>query len=129
MLCTPLLATSLAACASTTSTSSFKGEQQKVAKAVSSLQSNATALEAKKVCDENLASANVARLDKAPGGCTKALETQLKEIDSFETTVESVTISGDTASAHVKGVYAGKKAVYRVSLRKEGDKWKVSAIS
>jgi copper chaperone CopZ len=96
---------------------------------VSSLQSNATALEAKKVCSENLASANVARLDKAAGGCKKALETQLKEIDSFETTVESVQISGDTASARVKGVHSGKKAIYKLTLVKEDGKWKVSAVS
>jgi hypothetical protein len=82
-----LLATGVAACGNTVSTSSFKGEQQKVAQAVAHLQSHATALEAKKICSEDLAAANVARLNTASGGCKQAIESQLKQIDSFETTV------------------------------------------
>lgn len=128
LLCLPLLATGLAACASTVSTTSFKGEQQHVAQTVSNLQSHASTLEAKKICTEDLAAANVARLNTAPGGCKHALETQLKQIDSFETTVESVTISGNTATARVKSVVAGKKAVQALTLVKEGGKWKISRI-
>ena len=129
LLCAPLLATGVAACGTTVSTSSFKGEQQKVAQAVANLQSHATALEAKKICGEDLAAANVARLNAASGGCKKAIESQLKEIDSFEATVESVTISGDTATARVKGVNAGKKGIQTVALAKEDGKWKISGIS
>jgi hypothetical protein len=126
-----LLSTCLAACgaAGNVSTSSFKGEQQKVAKAVALLQSNATALEAKKICGEDLAAARVAKLNTAPGGCKQALESQLKQIDSFETTVETVQINGATATAKVKGVVGGKKAIQTVTLVREGDKWKVSSVS
>ncbi len=130
LLCAPLLATGLAACANTVSTTSFKGEQQQVAQAISNLQSHATALEAKKICGEDLAAANVARLNTAPGGCKHALETQLKQIDNFETTVESVKIGavGVTATARVKSVVGGKKAVQVVSLVKEGGKWRISGL-
>jgi Putative lumazine-binding len=129
LLCAALLAIGMAACGTTTvSTSSFKGEQQKVAQAIAHLQSHATALEAKKICGEDLAAANVARLN-ASGDCKKAIESQLKEIDSFETTVQSVQISGTTATARVKGVNAGKKGVQSLTLVKEGGKWKVSSVS
>jgi copper chaperone CopZ len=129
LLCAPLLAVGVAACGNTVSTASFKGEQQKVAQTVAHLQSHATALEAKKICGEDFAAANVARLNAAPGGCKKALESQLKEIDSFEASVESVQIKGDEATVRVKGVVGGKKAVQTVTLVKEGGKWKVSSVS
>ena len=130
LLCAPLLATGVAACgANTVSTSSFKGEQQKVAQTVAHLQSHATALEAKKICKEDLAAANVARLNTASGGCKQAIESQLKQIDSFETTVQSVQINGATATARVKSVNGGKKGVQTVTLVKEGGKWKVSSVS
>jgi copper chaperone CopZ len=125
----PLLAMGLGACASTTSTSSFKGEQHAVAQAVSNLQSHATALEAKKICGEDLAAANVARLNAATGGCKRAIETQLKEIDSFETTVESIKISGDRATAQVKSIDSGKNAIATLTLVKEGGKWRISGVS
>jgi hypothetical protein len=130
--CAALLATCLAACGTTSSvsTSAFKGEQQKVAQTVAHLQSHATALEAKKICHEDLAAANVARLNAAPGGCKHAIESQLKQIDSFEATVASVTIeaAGVTATARVKSVVAGKKGVQTMSLVKEGGKWKISGL-
>ncbi len=131
LLCAALLAGCLAACGATSnvSTSAFKGEQQKVAKAVARLQTHATALEAKKICGEDLAAARVAKLNAAPGGCKRALESQLKQIDSFETTVETVQISGATATAKVKGVVGGKKGVQTVTLVREGDKWKISNVS
>lgn len=129
LLCAPLLATGVTACATTTSTSSFKGEQQKVAQTVANLQSHATAQEAKKICGEDLAAANVARLKTASGGCKKAIESQLKEIDSFEATVESVQIDGSTATARVKGINGGKKVVQTMTLVKQGGKWRVSGIS
>jgi hypothetical protein len=129
-LCAPLLATGVAACGNTTvSTGSFKGEQQKVAQTVAHLQSHATALEAKKICGEDLAAANVARLNTASGGCKQAIESQLKQIDSFETTVQSVQINGATATARVKGVNGGQKSVQAVTLVREGGRWRISGVS
>jgi copper chaperone CopZ len=96
---------------------------------VANLQSHATALEAKKVCGEDLASANVARLSTATGGCKKAVESQLKQIDNFETTVQSVKISGDRATAQVKSIHSGKNAIQTLTFVKEGGKWKISGVS
>ncbi|HYM44892.1 MAG TPA: nuclear transport factor 2 family protein [Solirubrobacteraceae bacterium] len=125
-LCAPLLALGLGACGAAVSTGGFKGEQHAVAQAISNLQKHVTALEQKKVCSDDLASAVVARLNVAPGGCAKAIETQMKEIDSFEVTVESVQIGGATATARVKSVHEGKSRVDTLKLVKEGGKWKIS---
>jgi Putative lumazine-binding len=129
LLCAPLFAVGMAACGNTVSTSSFKGEQQKVAQTVAHLQSHATALEAKKICKEDLAAANVARLNTVSGGCKQAIESQLKQIDSFETTVQSVQINGATATARVKGVKGGKKSVQTMTFAKEGGRWRISGVS
>jgi Putative lumazine-binding len=129
LLCAPLLATAAGCGAATTvSTGSFKGEQQKVAQAVARLQSHATAQEAKKICGEDLAAARVTQLNAAPGGCQHAIASQLKEIDSFEATVESVTINGATATARVKSIVAGRKALQTMSFVKEGGQWRSSGL-
>lgn len=129
VLCAPLLATGVAACGTTTtSTSAFKGEQQQVAKVVARLQSHATGAEPSKICGEDLAAARVAQLNRSPGGCKKAVEAQLKQIDNFETTVESVSIAGKTATARVKATYAGKQVIQTMTFVKESGHWRASNV-
>lgn len=123
-----LLALGLAACGTTTSTSNFKGEEHAVAQAIANLQTHATSLEHNKVCHEDLAKSVVERLNRSPGGCEKALETQLKQIDSFEVTVESVHISGTNASARVKSIHEGKNRIETLTLVKEDGKWRISSV-
>jgi hypothetical protein len=131
LLCAAPLAGCLAACGATTSvsTSRFKGEQQQVAQTIAHLQSHATALEAKKICTEDLAAALVARLDKSPGGCKQAIESQLKQVDDFNSTVELVWIEGNTAGAHVKSIALGKNRLYTLAFIREGGKWRITGIA
>lgn len=127
-LCAPVLATGVAACGTSVSTGSFKGEQQKVAQAVANLQSDATALEAKKICADDLARARVKQLNASPGGCKAAIESQIKQIDNYNTTVEAVAIGAGakTATAKVQSIYAGKKGVQTLTFVKEGGSWRVA---
>jgi hypothetical protein len=127
LLCAPLLALGVTACASTGSTS-FKGEQGAVAQVVSNLQSDATTDEAKQICANLLSSALTTRLNAAPGGCTQAVKSQLLEVDNPELTVESVALRGATATATVKSVHSGKSRLGTLSLVKEGKKWKISGL-
>lgn len=133
LLCAPLLALGLAACAKSVSTSGLTGESKQVAETIKNLQSDVTAGEQKKICENDLASALVTRLNTVKGGCQQAIKNQLAEVDSFEVTIDSVALGGTTAArtatAHVKSVYAGKKRAAVLSLVKEGGKWKVSALS
>jgi hypothetical protein len=130
LICVPLCALSLSACARAVSTSGFKGEQHEVAQSIANLQSDATTGEEKKICSEQLAAAVVERLGGLKG-CEKAIKNQLEEIDSLELTVESVhtTAAGKSATAKVKSVYEGKKQTHTVTLVKEGKDWKVSQLS
>ena len=133
LLCALLLAMGVAACAKTVSTSNFKGEQHEVAQAISNLQTDVTAGDDTKICKTDLASAVVARLNTARGGCKQAIKNQLAEVDSPELTVQSVQVTATgaqrTASARVRSVYAGKTRPGTLSLIKEGTKWKVSGVS
>src|ERR1035438_742203 len=128
-LCAPLCAVTLAACASTVSTSSFKAPQQAVAQTVANLQTDATAGEQKKICANDLASATVARLGGTKG-CEAAIKSQLTEVDSLEVSVQSVKLAANAASAtaQVRSIRQGKSAPSTMSLVKEGGKWKISGL-
>lgn len=126
----PAAALLLTACGdSTVSTGAFKGEQQKVAQAIADLQSEATAGEEAKICEDVLTSSIVTRLGGTKA-CKQAVKNQLAEVDSLEVSVQSVqlTSGADTATASVLSVHEGKKKLGTVSLAKEGGKWKISAL-
>jgi hypothetical protein len=127
LLCLPLCAVALAACGATVSTAGFTGEKHAVAQTISNLQAAATAAEQKKICAEYLSAAVVTRLSGTKG-CEAAIKSQLTEVDSLEVTVESVTLAADgkSASARVKSIHEGKKALSTLPLVKEGGKWKIS---
>jgi copper chaperone CopZ len=129
LLCAPPLALGLSACAQTVSTNGLKGDAKAAGETIKDLQSDVTAGESKKICQNDLANAVVKRLQGASGGCQEAIKKQLTEIGSVELTVESVQVSGATATAHVKSVYSGKKRISTMSLVKEGSRWKVAAFS
>ncbi len=141
LLCWPLIAVGLTACASAVSTSAFKGQQHEVAQTVADLQTDATAGEDKKICANDLASAVVARLGGA-SRCEAAIKSQLDQVDNLEVSVQSITLGPAkpggagkrgapglaTASARVKSIHSGKHAESTVSLVKEGGKWKISGL-
>ena len=129
LLCAPLLALGASACASTSTLSTFKGEDHAVAQVVSDLQSYGTAGEAQRICTDLLASTVTARLRSASGGCKQALKEQLSQVDTPEVTVEKVQLHGVTgATAEVKSTYAGKAKLTTVTLVKEDGAWKISKL-
>jgi hypothetical protein len=132
LLCAPLLALGLSACAKTVSTSGYSGESKEVVQKIKDFQADVTAGEEKKICEKDLASTLVKQLSSAKGGCQRAIKDQLGEIDSFEITVQSIKLGGTsaarTASAQVKSIHEGKTRASTLSLVKEGGKWKVSGL-
>jgi copper chaperone CopZ len=127
--CAPLSAVVLGACASTVSTSAFKGGEQTVAQTVANLQTDATASEPKKICADDLAASVVSRLGGS-AHCEAAIKTQLAEIDSMEVSVKSIHIAADqtSATAEVKSIHEGKGKLQKLSLVKEAGKWKISGL-
>jgi hypothetical protein len=142
LLCVASAALGLAACGTTVSTAGFQGEEHQVAQALSSLQSDATAGDQHKICTSDLAKTLVARLNAAASkshasatsvaGCERAIKGQLGEVDRFDLSVKSVTVSSaaapPTATAHVTSLYAGKTQPGTVLLVKEGATWKVAGL-
>lgn len=121
------IALGLTACGETASTGSFKGESHNVAQTISDFQSDAMSANKQKLCTNDLASTITTRL-KAAGGCEAAVKQQLTQLDSFGLTIESIAVSGATASARVKSTWSGKSRITTLSLVKEGSRWKISAL-
>jgi hypothetical protein len=128
LLCSAPLALGISACAKTVSTSGLKGDAKEAAETVKNLQSHVTTGDEKKVCEDDLASSLVKKLDASQGGCRQAIKDQLKEVDSLEVTVEAVQVSGATATAHVKSTYSGKSRKGTIALVKDGREWKISGL-
>ncbi len=129
LLALPLLALGASACGNTVSTSGYSGETREVAQTISNFQADATAGEQKKVCSRDLAAAVLARLG-GTSGCEAAIKNQLTEVDNLELSVQSIALGAgaSTATAQVKGTYAGKKRTSALALLKEGGKWKISGL-
>jgi hypothetical protein len=126
-LCALAFATGIAACGETASTSGFKGEEHNVAETVSSFQSDATAADEKKLCENDLA-ATLTKSLQGSGGCQTALKNQLREVDALGLTIETISIKGKGALAKVKSAYSGKSRVTALTLVKEGSHWKISGV-
>jgi hypothetical protein len=123
----PACALGATACASTTSTSSFKGAEHEVAQTVADLQSDVSSGENKKICERDLAASVVNELG-GQKACETVVKNRVSEIDNTELNVESVKVDGTNATAQVKSVYGGKKQIRSVTLAKEGSRWKITAI-
>lgn len=118
----------LAACGETASTNGFGGESQKVAQTVANFQTDASANDQKKLCENDLAATLTNQL-RGAGGCQAAIKEQLKDIDALGLTIESVAVTGSSALARVKSTYSGKSAITTLKLVKEGSHWKIAGIS
>jgi hypothetical protein len=124
----PLLATGVAACGTTVSTGSFKGESKAVAQRISDFQGDVTGGEEKKLCNRDLASSVRTRLQAAGGDCVQALKNQLGAIDDYELAVKSIAVHGAGATARVKSTWSGKQRASTMRFVKEGGAWRIAAL-
>jgi hypothetical protein len=131
LLLASLLATGLAACASTVSTTSFTGAARAVAQRVSDYQSHVAAGEAKQVCQDDLSAALRARLGASGGSCTQAVKRQLVSVDDYEATVvkNGIAIAGATATARVSSTWSGKARIVTLQLLKQAGSWRIAGLS
>jgi hypothetical protein len=99
------LAALVTACApssgSKDSAEDFRGDQRAVATTVEDLESAASDGNENRICRDLLAPALVRRL-AARGGCPAAVDTAIKNTDTFALDVQSVRIAGNRATARVK---------------------------
>ena len=135
LLIVVLLALGIGACGSTVSTSSFKGEAHAVAQRIADLQSDVSALNEQKICEQDFSRAARERLwlhgnilSTHLSACKQALKRQLSVIDDYELTVEKIAVSGATATARVRSTWSGKLSTNTLKLVKEGGNWRVEGV-
>ena len=110
------------------SATKFSGDQRAVAQAVEDLQTAGRKGDANKICEQLLAPSLVATIRRASGDCAKALDDALKDADSFDLTVEKVTVNGPRATAVVKSETGSKDRVDSLQLVRDGRNWKIASL-
>jgi hypothetical protein len=110
------------------STTDFRGEQRLVATTVEDLQSAASDGDEDKICRELLARSVVMRLARGGRTCQQTVHDALKNADSTDLSVRSVTISGARASARVKEERGKADRISTVRLVKEGGRWRIVVL-
>lgn len=118
----------LSACGSApkTSSGSFAGEQQNVAKVIDALAKAGRTGNAKKICTDILAKQLVTELDSAGGDCETELGHAIDDAGDYDLQVRSVKVDGSAATAEVRQGAAGSVATF--TFVKEGGVWRASAL-
>jgi hypothetical protein len=125
-----LLLAALTGCGTvgTKQSTTFTGESASVAEAISSFQSAAQSRDSGKLCKQIFAPALTAKLKDNGGGCTHVIDNQLKAVENYDLTVESITVKGTSAQARVKSISDGKTHFDTLLLTKVGNSWRLSGL-
>jgi hypothetical protein len=116
-------------CGSTGSNSSsdFSGAKKDVATAVEDLESAARKSDEAKICRDLLAPSLITTLRAAnKSSCDTAVNDAIKDADTFDMTVKSVTVSGDAATAVVDSKHKSTNDTFK--LENVGGSWKISSL-
>jgi hypothetical protein len=128
-LAVPLVLAALAfGCGSASSAGDFTGEEKKVADVVEKLQSAGESGDAGVICDEVLAKQLRDEIQEAGSSCEQEMDKAIKDADDFELDVEDVTISGEKATAKVKGRDQGEERVRDFEFVREGGDWRATSL-
>jgi hypothetical protein len=106
----------------------FEGEQQRVADVVEKLQSAGETGDAKEICEQVLARSLADQIKAAGSTCEQEMDKAIKDADDFDLEVESVTVSGNTATARVRGEDRGEERVRTFEFEKEGSDWRATNL-
>jgi hypothetical protein len=126
-----LVAAGIAGCSlsgsSTASSGSFTGAAGDVAVTLNALSSDASSNNAADICSSVLDTAALARLAKV-GDCKTIVTNQIKTINDFTLTIESIHVHGKTATASVQTVRGGTKVLGTINLTDEAAGWRVDSL-
>jgi hypothetical protein len=67
-------------------------------------------------------------IQEAGSSCEQEMDKAIKDADDFELDVEDVTISGEKATAKVKGRDQGEERVRDFEFVREGDDWRATSL-
>jgi hypothetical protein len=126
-----LLALTVAGCGGVASDSAkdFKGEQAKVAAVIEQIEKAARADKPDVVCENLLTEERLALVKKLGTNCKTGVKDAFKDADSFDITVDKITISGNAATAKVTSGRGSNKKSDTLELKREGTAWKVDSLA
>ncbi len=127
-LCLTTLAVSGCGSVAQDSAKEFKGEEQNVAATVERLEAAARADEPGRVCTSLLSGALLATLKKQGTNCTTAVKDAIADADSFDLTVDDVTIAGDKATVKVISGKGSDEKSDTLDLARDGSAWKIASL-
>ncbi|MGD1050910.1 MAG: hypothetical protein ABR947_07545 [Solirubrobacteraceae bacterium] len=119
---------SLAPSSSSSNSSGYTGAKALVASTLNLLASDSSSSNGLDICEHVLGSALRSALKKS-GSCQTDVDNQLKTVDDFTLTIESIKVSGKAATARVQTEVNGQKTISTVSLADQKAGWRISSIS
>ncbi len=89
----------------------------------------ARADDADTVCERLFTSDRLSVLKAQGTNCKTGVKDSFKDADSFDITVDDVTITGDTATAKITAGTGSKKKSETLTLKRDGTAWKVDSLA
>jgi hypothetical protein len=125
-----LLAVAVTGCggAARDSTKEFTGEKQKVAAVVEALEKAARDNKPDTVCTKLFTDARLDIIKTLGTNCKTGVKDSFKDADSFDITVDDVTINGAAAQAKVTAGTGSKKKTETLQLKRDGAVWKIDSL-
>jgi hypothetical protein len=115
--------------AASDSAKEFKGEQAKVAAVIEQIEKAAREDKPDVLCEKLLTEQRLALVKKLGTTCKTGVKDAFKDADSFDITVEKITISGDAATAKVTSGRGSNEKSDTLELKREGTAWKVDSLA
>ncbi len=124
------LCLAVAACGGEASSAGdFEGEQRAVAEVVEELQEAGQRSEPDKICAEILAKELRDRIAATGSDCDEEMRKVIEDADTFELSVEKVTVTGSRASAVVEGDAGGAESSRRTfEFVNEAGQWRATSF-
>ena len=99
-----------------------------MADVVEQLQSDGESRDAKGICEDVLASTLVKQIQQAGSTCEVEIDKAIRDADDYDLEVQDVTITGDTATAKVKGRVGDADQVREFKFVREKAGWRATDL-
>jgi len=109
-----------------TSSSKFTGAKAQVAQVVADLQQAGQRKDAQKICTQIISQDLVRQLSDAGTSCQAEMKKAVDDADDYDLNVQSVTVTGNRATAVVRRGDKGPTATFR--FVREGGGWRATSF-
>jgi hypothetical protein len=126
-----LLAVLLAGCGASAprdSAKKFKGDQQKVAAVIESLETAARDNKPNDVCGKLFTAGRLKLLEQQGTNCKTGVKEAFSDADTLDLTVKSVAITGTSAVATIVSGTGSKQETDKLDLLRSGTTWQIDSL-